>query len=497
MTGSGPAGSSRYWWALIGITAILCMPVFAVHYPPLVDYPNHLARAYILYHYHDTPAFQQIYRLHFVPIPNLAVDIIIPLLLRCCSVLTAGRIFLLMTIVLFVAGCHELGIAAHGKPTWLALPCAFVVYCSEFLWGFLSFTFALGLFLLCVACWLKWRPHWTTTRLLLLTLMVCCTYFAHLMPYAFTSIAIGVMTIWYVAKGETALRHAALDLIPLVPPLLVFALYMQHGGNVGSVRWDTLKGKIAGLLSLILAYDRRVDILLLAGFFVIVLVVIRHGRSVRVFPPLFVAGLVFFILFLILPYGLLTGGGADTRFVPPAIVLFILSLKISPPPRTAAVLLASWLALSTIRIASIGYTWQAIDKRTSAAIALLNTLPEGARVYPAVCLVCENKFQRGLHHADLYAVVFRHAFVPSLLAIESQEILLLRQPKVYRAPGAEGWTRSVNDFDFVWEYIIPSNTEQDLERCCVMVGREGDFALRRVRKDDPLGPSAPAVTPPN
>lgn len=487
-------GSDGYWWALAVVTIILCTPVLAVRYPPLVDYPNHLARAWILFHYSDTPLFQQNYRFHAVPVPNLAVDIIIPLLLRGFGVFSAGKIFLLMTIVLFVAGCHELGTSVRGKPTWLALPCCFAVYCSELLWGFLNFTFAFALFLICLACWLRWRPHWTTRRLLALVFMVGCTYIAHLMPYAFSCIAIGVMTLWYVAKREMTLRHAALALIPIVPPALVFAFYMQHGGEVGSVRWDTLKGKIAGALSLILTYDRRVDLLTVAGFLVIALAIILNRKSVRVFAPLFAASLCFFLLFLILPYGMLTGGGADTRFVLPAVLLLVLSLEIHLPPRTAVALLAGGLALSTLRIASIASAWRQMDKKTFAALALLSTVPDGARVYPAICLDCENKVQRGLHHAVLYATVFRHAFVPTLLGMDSQQVLLFRKQGIYRGLGAEGWMHSVGNFDFVWEYVIPSSADEQLQRCCPIVQRDGDFALRQVRKEGKLGVPAASVT---
>ena len=38
------------------LTASLAVPFFVVHEPPLLDYPNHLARAFVLSHIHD-PAF--------------------------------------------------------------------------------------------------------------------------------------------------------------------------------------------------------------------------------------------------------------------------------------------------------------------------------------------------------------------------------------------------------------------------------------------------------
>lgn len=476
------ASRRLYWLGVVAVTVILCGPVLSVSHPPLVDYPNHLARTYILYHYHDSPIFQRNYQLHLVPIPNLAADAIVPLLLHKLDLLTAGRIFLLMTIVLFAAGCHQLGVSVHGKPTWVALPCAFFVYCSEFLWGFINFTFGLALFLFCIAFWLKWRPRWTPARLLVLTALVSSTYFAHLVPYGFVAVAVGTMTVWYFFKERANFRQVALDLLPLVPPLFVFAVYMRKSGSVGAISWGSLTEKLAAALSVVLTYDRRIDLLVIVGFAAIVLVLIRHRARIRVFQPLFAVGIVFTLLFAVLPYELFTGQGADMRFVPAAVLLLVSSFKLDLPERTAKGLLLGCLALSAARIASIGYSWRQLDQQTSGAIALLKTLPEGARVYPATCAHCENKMQYGLHHEILYATVYRQAFVPSLLALGSQEILLFRQPAKVEEAGAAGWTSLLTDYDFVWSYVIPDKAERDLEKTCALISREGDFALWRVPK---------------
>src|SRR5438552_590925 len=57
--------------ALIG--AALLLPVWLVRYPPLLDYPNHLARSFVLAHLND-PAFhfRGFYPAEWVPIPTLA-----------------------------------------------------------------------------------------------------------------------------------------------------------------------------------------------------------------------------------------------------------------------------------------------------------------------------------------------------------------------------------------------------------------------------------------
>lgn len=478
-----PPKDARYWVLLFTVTIVLILPIIAVRHPPLVDYPNHLARAFILRHYGDTPLFRENYKLHLAPIPNLALDFVIPLLLRRFSVIAAGRIFLVLTVILFAAGCHLLGKAVHQQPTWLALPCVFFVYSVEFLWGFMNFVFGLALFLICLALWLRWRARWTPARLALLTLLVTSTFFAHLMDYAFVALAISVMALWCWSHRETGFVRASLDVFPVIPPAFVFIAYIQGRGRLGSVEWDTLARKAAAAATVVLTYHWPVDTALLAGFLIIAiigaLVLLRSGR-VQVFKPLFVSALVFLLLYLVMPYKLFTGSDVDNRFVPAGLLLLVLSLRIEIPRRAGRWLLLGWLALSVVRLGVIWDTWRQLDKRTTVMIDVINALPVGSRIYPALCMDCETKPERGLHHAILYATVYRDAFVPSLLALESQEVIQFRRPAIIQEPGTPGWTSRLSDYDFVWSYAIPANAQQDLERCCKLILRGNGFRIWEV-----------------
>lgn len=500
MTGEGNAlrkraevgavtASRQYWLALALVGVVVCIPVASVRYAPLVDWPSHLARAYILYNYNDTPAFQQTYRLNLAPLPNLAVDVLIPLLLHWFGLLTAGVLCQLMLMMLFLAGCYHLGRAIHGRPTWLALPCAYFVYCSELFWGFINYMFGLALFLFCVGTWLKWQPKWNTWRVLAMMPLVCLAYFAHLSSYAFTAVAVGMMTLWFFFKGKTTLLNAALGLLPLLPPLVVFVLYMRTGGSTGLVRWESPLKKLVGGLTLILTYDRRVDVLMLAGLLAVVLAAVWRMTSIRVVAPVFTAGATLFLFYLVMPYELFTGAAADTRFVPPAILLLLLSLKIEMEERSARAILLAWLALSTVRVGSITGSWRQMDQKAAAAVKVLNAISERARVYPATCMDCESKMERGLHYTDLYAIVFRHALVPTLHAFKEQQPLVFRQPLRCLEPGIPGWTTLLSQYDFVWSYVIRPQDQQQLPRFATPVLQENGFTLWRVRKpaDSSLG----------
>jgi hypothetical protein len=183
-----------------------------------------------------------------------------------------------------------------------------------------------------------------------------------------------------------------------------------------------------------------------------------------------------------MPYRLFTGTDADNRFVPAALLLLVLSLRIEMPRRAARTLLLGWLALSSVRLAVIWNTWRQLDRQASAMIAALNTFPVGSRIYPALCMDCETKTERGLHHAVLYATIYRQAFVPSLLALESQEVIRFRRPAAVKDAGTSGWSEDLSGYDFVWSYVIPGSARRELESCCRLVLQGENFAVWKIGK---------------
>ena len=118
---AGPAktGISPYAAVLAAVVVLLQLALWAPAYNTLVDYPFHLARAWSLHNYDRTPALQAVFERSFAPIPNLAIDLIVPPLLNFMSPVVAGKVFLSLIVVLFALGCHNLAVAFYGRPTWV------------------------------------------------------------------------------------------------------------------------------------------------------------------------------------------------------------------------------------------------------------------------------------------------------------------------------------------------------------------------------------------
>src|SRR5713226_2931738 len=80
--------------------AALLVPIWTVRYPPLIDYPNHLASAFVLAHLKD-PAFHfsQFYASDWNTYPYLAMDLILVGLQWFFPIDVAGRVLLSLCVL--------------------------------------------------------------------------------------------------------------------------------------------------------------------------------------------------------------------------------------------------------------------------------------------------------------------------------------------------------------------------------------------------------------
>ncbi len=78
-------GNRRLFWVLlVGACVLAVLPIWMTTVPPLHDFPTHLARAHILTTYAQSPDLQRFYLVHWVPVPNLAIDLIVGGLRTSC-----------------------------------------------------------------------------------------------------------------------------------------------------------------------------------------------------------------------------------------------------------------------------------------------------------------------------------------------------------------------------------------------------------------------------
>jgi hypothetical protein len=143
--------------ALVVLVAALIVPLFATAIPPLLDYPNHLARMAVLAANGRDPDLAQMYAIDWHIVPNLGMDLVVPLLAQIMPLDIAGKVFIALALVLPLLGTIALHDAIFAKRSWWPLASALVVYNAALLAGFLNFMVGVGLALLGAACWIRLR----------------------------------------------------------------------------------------------------------------------------------------------------------------------------------------------------------------------------------------------------------------------------------------------------------------------------------------------------
>lgn len=479
-----------YWLVLLSLCAMLCVPIWLTGYIPLVDYPNHLARMYILANYDLVPEFQRQFVRVAEPIPNLAMDLIVPPLARLMDIEIAGKVFLTLTVLLMAAGAHLLGRAVYGRPTWLALPAALISYSHFFLMGMLNFVFGLGMFAVTLALWLSYRQRWTAWRALAVSALVTASYLAHLSAYAFLGFTFVTLVGCDLYRQRRVTQGMIISLSTLVLPLICFFVFMGGTGEVGGTEWNTVYGKYQAVRWLTLTYNNYFDYGIQfagLGLFLIAAGLLSRLQANR--PLLLAAGVLFF-LFLICPQTLFTSWGADARFVPAAALLALAALRFRLPRREATMILTLFLIIATFRLSAIWLTWRTLDRQIAAQVAMLDAVDDGARVYSLVFdreRAPTNRAEKTFRHTIYYATISHRTTSQTFFAIKGQQPLLFRhlpaKTNVARDlyPEEIDWDTIFDNYDYVWCYRIEPEFAACLERRCDRVEAHDGFLLYRVR----------------
>lgn len=98
------------WTVCVATCASLLAPLFLVDVPSVLDYPNHLARMYVLAFGAHDPILSRMYEQHWAIIPDLAIDLVLPEMLKFLPIYLAGRLVLAATLLMPLLGviaCHR------------------------------------------------------------------------------------------------------------------------------------------------------------------------------------------------------------------------------------------------------------------------------------------------------------------------------------------------------------------------------------------------------
>ena len=406
--------------AYILLAGLVLAPFVSVAVPALGDTLNHLARMHVLAGIAGSADLQRYYVVRWAPIPYLAMDAIVPLMLRVLPVYLAGKLFVCACVVMPAAATLLLHYVVHRRVS--LVPAAAFLLCTNYLLalGFLNYLFSASVAVMLFAGWVAARgwPRWR--RALLFAPLVLLLYLGHVFACLAYCLAVcGTELSLAMRARRAAWRGTALDLMAAAAQALP-ALGLAAGLDVGSgyvgglnTEYGSLGAKLVALASPMLFLIDRVHLAtILAALAGAGLLLRRVRLAASTWPAALCVGLASCAM----PHVLSSTWGMDLRLPIVAAMLLVGSASL---PAAGAWRWPACAVLACLVGARAADDWgvlHRVDAQVAETRRVLAGLPHGARLL----VVNTDGHGTGLEqvtastawHMPLLAVIDRDAFVP-------------------------------------------------------------------------------------
>jgi len=410
---------------------LISIPIWTHPLPPLSDYVNHLARMHVIATLSNNPQLARFYEIDWTVIPNLTMDLIVPVLAHVMNVYLAGQVFIVVMFALIVSGCLALNRALIGR--WSVFP-LFVfplLYNYVFLVGLMNYIFGIGVALWALAGWVALRERRWPARFALSTVCVPALFFCHLS--ALGIYGVGVLSFELARLWERRLEPwpaRIFDFVASGLPFLVAAPLLTASPTmqlVGSTYWDQ-RGKIDGLMYVVSDYSDIVAFLIVTVTVGGIVWAVRH-RVLRFHPLVFALLGVGAVVYFALPRIMFDTYMTDQR-VPLGVVFMLfacgdLELRRRLVRRAFLVVL---IVLITSRLIEIDYNWSQLSDSTSEFRSSVRRIAPGSKVFVAYTdrSLGEDVRDLGLVHAACIATIERSALVTTVFTVAGKQVLHVR-----------------------------------------------------------------------
>jgi hypothetical protein len=423
---SSPSRTSTLIWLFLGAFAIIVIPFWLCSPLPLSDYPNHVARMHIIANLASSADLARYYIVKWEFIPNLAMDILVPLLIPAMSAEAASLLFAALSLFMMVSGAIVLHKKLYGR--WSVVPfLAFLLlYNRHFLWGFLNYLFSVGLGLWILAAHIHFRERGKLFRIVLFTVLSVLLMVSHLHAFGSYAILVGGYELSIAWRNRRQFPWADLfvSAAQFVVPAIMFLTLSSTTGRAGDIKWSSPFDKLAGLLDMVNNYSLPLDVatfLILAGLAAVGL----FTRRLSVHRDLRLPLILLFIIYLCLPRQIFASFGADRRLLVMVALALVAALDVRvESARTRTALVVGFAALFVVRMGVIGVNWVHAQKVYDPILTAIDQLPQGVRVAVVsggdVFPYLQNP---PLEHVPNMAVISKNVYMNSLFADPGKQIL--------------------------------------------------------------------------
>jgi len=443
------------------LALVAAIPVITHPLPPLEDYANHLARMHVIATIGRDPYLARFYEIDWQIVPNLMMDMVVPVLARVMNVYLAGQLFTVVAFLLIVSGTLALNRALFGQ--WSVLPLiAFpFLYNYVFLVGVMNYQFGMGLALWALAVWVWLRERGWPLRLAVSTLFVIALFFCHLFAVGLYGLGLLAYELWRgLMRRDLPMQMRVIDFIatglPFVPVVLLL-LASPTWDHVKEYGWEP-RGKIDGLMYVIEVYSDIVAFILAASISAAAIWAVRH-RLLRFHPAGLFLLLVGCFIYLVMPRVLFATYMADQRL--PIAVAFMLIACVHLELRHRMVrrgFLALLLVALVLRVIEVDLAWAQLSPLTLEFRDSVKRISPGSTVLIAYADQSGGDDVRdlGLVHAACLAMIERSALVTTAFTVSGKQIMHVRASYRDQVDTEDGTPPSV-------EQLLVAATRQDYE----------------------------------
>jgi hypothetical protein len=460
---------------------IAAIPVLLHPLPPISDYINHLSRMHVIAAIGRDSDLARFYQVNWEVIPNLMMDMILPVLVRIMSIYAAGQAYMIASFVLILAGTFALNRQLHGR--WSVLPLAAfpLLYNYVFLVGTMNYVSGIGLSLWALVAWIALRERNLVLRLTVSAVFVAALFFCHLFAlgtYGLGLLAFELHRLWTSwdrrrparifskeegGAGGTKVALARLwhfkmsksttaDFDPAVPgretlparlfdfvatglpflPVLPLMMMSPTWGLRSEIGWE-LAGKVDGLLYVINVYSSTVGALLAAVVAVAVGFLLYH-RALRFHAFGFVLLAVGAVVYMAMPRVIFDTYMADQRLPISLAFMVIACAQLDlrglglRHPFVGRGAVAVLFVLLAVRVLEVQTVWASLSPGAGSFRESVALIDRGAKVMVAYADPDggDNVRNLGLVHAACLAIIERSALVTTVFTVVGKQVLHVR-----------------------------------------------------------------------
>ena len=411
------------------------LPVITAELPPLHDYPNHLARIYVIAFGGQDPLLTKFYEIKWQLIPDLAMDIIVPPIAKLTGTYLAGKLFIIIYMLLLLTGPQAIYVALHRSLSLGPLAAALFIYNATTKFGLVSYNFGVGLALWGIAVWIATRRASPIARAVLATLWILVLFFSHISALVVYGVAVASFEAWLEWSRQLPPQRRLVDFGILILPFAAIAPLLLLGPTNSAppmpMHWGGLFARGEGIRFIVQAYAWPYD--LSAGVVIVLVAVWALRRRILTVHPWSWVFLPFAIAaFLALPNEAMGGWGASER-LPVAFVFVLLGMLQWDlvTARSRWMFLGGLSAIALFRFATVEAVWLQFDRIRADFVSSLKFIEPGSRVLVARDWTNAINSLSTIANLPCLAIVERSSLVSLEYSHPLQQILVVKPP--YRA----------------------------------------------------------------